>query len=382
MLSGPPSAFVDPYQHGMRSNYNSQGSQMQQPLQPPTYPPPNYPPPNHPSSFAPPQQQTNSGPMASLQPIHNAAEREVPHAQSPDTLLKYPTGSLHREVISVSVFLPHHPALYACHPAAAARNPEEGLEEHEEERWEWLKERARKFREAAEIMEKQAEGGISLWMSSSISRHDDRAAHRPRVTCVHASEAKDSKRETRELGAVSRWIRGNGKSPVAAHFRLVLRMGRWNIKPVTRNGVNYNVWEHEGEHDTHERPPGGSLSQSEQAQLDDQVCRRQTATVHQLQTGDTGLGSVPLADISATLANPRSARYHMPFMDSLIKEAVEAWIADFAEGPEAGHHGFVTDGDMSFFRHGPLLATSVFSGGFTKWAPVLCSNVPPFGTAK
>jgi hypothetical protein len=44
--------------------------------------------------------------------------------------------------------------LYVCHqcPATAARNPEEGLEEHEEDkRREWLKERARKFREAAEI---------------------------------------------------------------------------------------------------------------------------------------------------------------------------------------------------------------------------------------
>ncbi|KAJ7326501.1 hypothetical protein DFH08DRAFT_941094 [Mycena albidolilacea] len=70
------------------------------------------------------------------------------------------------------------------------------LEEHEgDEQREWLKERAHKFREAAEIMEKQAEGGTSLWMSS-ISRRDvgcdvadmvddivrDRASHRPRET--------------------------------------------------------------------------------------------------------------------------------------------------------------------------------------------------------
>jgi hypothetical protein len=54
-----------------------------------------------------------------------------------------------------SVFISHHPALYVCHqcPAAAARNSEEELEEHEEDkRREWLKERARKLREAAEIM--------------------------------------------------------------------------------------------------------------------------------------------------------------------------------------------------------------------------------------
>jgi hypothetical protein len=55
----------------------------------------------------------------------------------------------------VSAFLSHHPVLYVCHhcPAAAARNPEEGHEEHEEDEWrEWLKERARKFCKAAEIM--------------------------------------------------------------------------------------------------------------------------------------------------------------------------------------------------------------------------------------
>ncbi|KAK7008269.1 hypothetical protein R3P38DRAFT_2551988, partial [Favolaschia claudopus] len=189
---------------------------------------------------------------------------------------------------------------------------------------------------------------------------------------------------------------------------------------ITRNKVDYLVWEHQGNHDTHQRPPGGSLSQSE---LDEQVHRRQTASVHQLRTGDAGPGSKPLADISATLANPRSARYHVsqsqarlgiasqtsakgglaffkslsalrnkltttfivdsslngptyisfqtPFMEGLIKGAVEAWLSDFAEGPEAGRHGFVTDGDMTFFRHGPLLASCVFNGSFTKWAPVL-----------
>ena len=55
--------------------------------------------------------------------------------------------------------------LYVCHqcPATAARNPEEGLEEHEEDkRREWLKERARKFREAAEIVIQHQQGSTSL----------------------------------------------------------------------------------------------------------------------------------------------------------------------------------------------------------------------------
>jgi hypothetical protein len=100
---------------------------------------------------------------------------------------------------------------------AALRNPEEGIEEHEEdERREWLKERARKLREAAEIMEKQAEGGTSLWMSS-ISRRDvgrdvadmvddivrDRAAHRPReTTWARAGDRVAARRRANTMGYV------------------------------------------------------------------------------------------------------------------------------------------------------------------------------------
>ncbi|KAJ7767357.1 hypothetical protein B0H14DRAFT_2633085 [Mycena olivaceomarginata] len=356
MLSGPPSAFLDPYQHGMRSNYNLQGSQMQQPLQPPTYPPPNYPPPNHPSSFAPPQQQTNSGPMASLQPIHNTAEREVPHAESPDTLLNYPTGSLHREVISGEGF----------------------------SGWNFTK-----------------------WVWRSIGKSSRNGRLVKTRSCVGALICRECERVTRPLTQVDSW-----KRQIASGCTFPTCPSNGPLEHQTCNARSYHFKENTT---PHERPPGGSLSQSEQAQLDDQVRRRQTATVHQLRTGDTGLGSVPLADISATLANPRSARYHVsqsqarigippttsskgglaffkslaafrtklstsfivdsslngpcyisfqtPFMDSLIKEAIEVWIADFAEGPEAGRHGFVTDGDMSFFRHGPLLAHVMdFSG--------------------
>ncbi|KAJ7198233.1 hypothetical protein C8J57DRAFT_1262469 [Mycena rebaudengoi] len=191
----------------------------------------------------------------------------------------------------------------------------------------------------------------------------------------------------------------------------------------TGSGVMFSVWEHEGSHETHEQPPGGTLSASEWEQVDDQVLHHQTTTAHQLHTGDPGPDSVPLADILPILANPKAAHYQLSqsqahlgiqsapsskgslaflysfavlcqklttpfiidsslngrvyftlqslFMDALIKEAVDRWLADFAEGPEAGRHGFVTDGDHSFFRHGPLLASCMFSIVANGWAPVL-----------
>jgi hypothetical protein len=85
--------------------------------------------------------------------------------------------------------------------------------------------------------------------------------------------------------------------------------------------------------------------------------------------------------VDSSLNGPAYISFQTPFMDSLIKEAVEAWIMDFAEGPEAGRHGFVTDGDMTFFRNGPLLASCVFSGGFAKWAPVLYTWIDQQDTA-
>lgn len=104
---------------------------------------------------------------------------------------------------------------------------------------------------------------------------------------------------------------------------------------------------------------------------------------------------MPLAVISPTLANPRSARYTVsksrethginpkaqkgaagvlhsfsdlatglstpflvdsglnrpvyivmstPFMRQILNEAINDWIADAKEGPSVGRHGFVTDG--------------------------------------
>ncbi|KAJ3552568.1 hypothetical protein NM688_g4086 [Phlebia brevispora] len=193
------------------------------------------------------------------------------------------------------------------------------------------------------------------------------------------------------------------------------------------DGKVVDIWEHHGKH-THARPPGGAtLSQREEEALDSQVSRRPDATAHQLRVGTTAPGSVPLGQIAPTLANSRKARYELqksqerqdiipsssgskqsdggfiaklaklernklepgfiidsrishpasylsmqsPFMKLIIKESVDDWIRTSSEGPGAGRHGFVTDGDHSFFRTGTLLATCAFSISMNTWVPVL-----------
>ncbi|KAJ7191825.1 hypothetical protein B0H12DRAFT_1082759 [Mycena haematopus] len=181
---------------------------------------------------------------------------------------------------------------------------------------------------------------------------------------------------------------------------------------VLRHGQSILVWEHYGDHSTHARPPRGTLSKAQEDQVDLQVMRRHDANAHELRTGDPGPGSIPLPEISATLTAPSSARYHLsqsqarlglntgsskgglaflhvfgdlnkrlstpfiidsslsgpiymmfqtPFMDSILREAVETWILDLADGPEASRHGIVIDGDHTFFREGQLLASCAFS---------------------
>lgn len=152
--------------------------------------------------------------------------------------------------------------------------------------------------------------------------------------------------------------------------------------------------------------------------LDRQVRHCPEATVHQRWTGDTGPDSQPLSEISQVLANPRAARYHVAqsqfclgietplatkgglavfkslaelstdfkgpfvidssvhgpsylvfqtlFMKDLVDETVETWTLD-----STGRHGFVTDGDHSFFNMGVLLITCSFSTIIQSWAPVL-----------
>ncbi|KAJ7759113.1 hypothetical protein B0H16DRAFT_1313548 [Mycena metata] len=200
-----------------------------------------------------------------------------------------------------------------------------------------------------------------------------------------------------------------------------------------RDGETVLVWEHFGDHSTHDKPPSGSaLSKAQEDQVDVQVMRKQDASVHELQTGDPGPGSIPLPEISATLAATRAARYQVgqsqawlgintgstkgglafmgafadlnkrlpmpfivesslsgpvyitmqtPFMDEIIREAVESWIVDLADGPTASRHGFVIDGDHSFFRQGPLLASCAFSTTSQEWTPILYSWINGVDTA-
>lgn len=189
-----------------------------------------------------------------------------------------------------------------------------------------------------------------------------------------------------------------------------------------REGAAIEVWEHSGVH-SHPRPPGGRLSRPERDAVDKQVIRRPEASVHQLRTGDAAPGSIPLAEINPGLADPRTARYEVnksqahlglqasgtakgglavlhdlgglnnklgvrfiiessfssptyfalrtPFMISVIRESVGDWVTQDLSGPDAGRHGFVTDGDQSFCRQGTLLATCAFSTTLCQWVPVL-----------
>ncbi|KAH7908555.1 hypothetical protein BJ138DRAFT_1128352 [Hygrophoropsis aurantiaca] len=190
---------------------------------------------------------------------------------------------------------------------------------------------------------------------------------------------------------------------------------------VLEGDTKYVVWEHIGVHN-HERPPGGLLSKVEEDAVDAQVLRHHDATAYQLRTGDTGPGSIPLPQISLTLANPRAARYQVaksqdrlgiqpsqfkgglallhnlgsineeldcqfiisssisgptyvtlqsPFMNDALKEAVKSWNEDLDENDSIGRHGCVTDGDHTFFRSGNLLVTCVFNGTLNAWIPIL-----------
>ncbi len=55
----------------------------------------------------------------------------------------------------------------------------------------------------------------------------------------------------------------------------------------TQEGELWSVWEHIGTH-SHGHVPGGRRSTKEKVQIDEQVMRNHGATVHQLQTGNTG----------------------------------------------------------------------------------------------
>lgn len=180
-------------------------------------------------------------------------------------------------------------------------------------------------------------------------------------------------------------------------------------------------FKHSGSHN-HPRPPGALLSANEEKAIEAQIARRPHASVHELMTGDTAPGSVPLGQISATLNKNRRADYvvnkakekmglvtkkttvgfalfdaiaklerdveepfivdssmirptfcclQTEFMRTVLHEAINDWLRSTSDGPLAARHGFVTDGDHTFFNKGVLLATVVFNVRTARWIPVL-----------
>lgn len=201
---------------------------------------------------------------------------------------------------------------------------------------------------------------------------------------------------------------------------------------IDRDGDTVDIWEQLGHH-THSRPPlDGHIPIHHMVALDAQILRRPDATAHQLRTGDMAPGSVPLPSITPALADPHRARYQVqkgrsrlglhpssvttattsvlqslaslnkelgstflvdsgfvdrayvvmqtPFMKRLVGEAVEDWLTNSADGPDAGRHGFMTDGDHTFFSHGVLLVTAGFSRYTASWQPLLYTWISGLGT--
>ncbi|KAH6916538.1 hypothetical protein BKA70DRAFT_1419447 [Coprinopsis sp. MPI-PUGE-AT-0042] len=63
------------------------------------------------------------------------------------------------------------------------------------------------------------------------------------------------------------------------------------------------------------------------------------------------------------------AVFQTPFMAQLLSESVTEW--DVRPAQSEGRHGYVTDGDHSYFKTGVLLATCAFNAALESWAPVL-----------
>ncbi|KAF6749356.1 hypothetical protein DFP72DRAFT_1142473 [Ephemerocybe angulata] len=204
----------------------------------------------------------------------------------------------------------------------------------------------------------------------------------------------------------------------------------YTYREVGEDGQEYLCWQHQGVHD-HMRPPyNGRLSHYEKAAIDREVLRNPDASAHRLRLGGKTPGSLPLSKISPALSDPRRARYQQkesrarlglsappirsgitflkkinginrelketflvdsslhdlgyltfqtPWMKNQIKESVLDWVK---MGPETeGRHGFVTDGNHSYFKDGVLLVSCIFSSKLLSWVPVLFSWLSRIDTA-
>lgn len=63
------------------------------------------------------------------------------------------------------------------------------------------------------------------------------------------------------------------------------------------------------------------------------------------------------------------------FMKQIITDTIIDWKADLLEGPNAGRHGFVTNGNHTFFHPGVLLTNCAFSTVLAAWVPVLYTQI-------
>lgn len=183
----------------------------------------------------------------------------------------------------------------------------------------------------------------------------------------------------------------------------------------------YRVWDHIGAHNHPRLPEDGYFSVREKERVVDAVQRNPTATAHRLRkTGGDAPGSEPLTKISKALHDQSRVRYQVdqaqkvlgygsgtvsggfnflqklfelnsklgepfivdsgfhdicfiqfqtPFMEEAIKRTVDEWLE--MDPQKDAKHGFVTDGNHSFFKAGVLLTTSIFDITTLAWIPVL-----------
>ncbi|KAK7675993.1 hypothetical protein QCA50_021050 [Cerrena zonata] len=73
--------------------------------------------------------------------------------------------------------------------------------------------------------------------------------------------------------------------------------------------------------------------------------------------------------VQSSMANLGYSTLQTRWMRDVVTESVLDWTENSSSGP--GRHGFVTDGDHSYFREGTLLTTCAFNSVLMAWAPVL-----------
>lgn len=77
--------------------------------------------------------------------------------------------------------------------------------------------------------------------------------------------------------------------------------------------------------------------------------------------------------IESSLTSPTYVMMQTPFMQKALEDGLLLWGENNhnSEEPSASRHGFVTDGDHSFFTSGVLLVSVVFHPVTLAWVPVL-----------